>query len=364
MKRWLARLGAVLSFTLGTVAALEALLALAAPVPLNSPRFRTSERYCTELTAGSDGVITTADFRHTFHVDERGRRTSGSGPRAGARTVAVVGDSMVFGEGVADGETFVARLPGALAAAGAGEWDAWNLGIGGHGTGQHLARLEDLVASGARPDVALVTFFANDPRDDRECRPFRLAADGAALTRAVPADMAHPPPKRLPWLVEQPAYRWITSHSQIVGRLRLRAARSPEKRVSAAGAPGLNALDEPLSPDAVRLTNALYRRLAADARSWELPIGLVLVPHKGCFTGSDAARACATKLDTVARIAAESGLRLLDLRTVFDPARLDSDYHAHDLHWTVAGHARATAPIAAFIEQLAASRGGTVRPST
>ncbi len=359
MKRWFARLGAVLAFALGCLAALEGLLRLAAPVPLNSPRFRTSERYCTELIAGSEGVITTADFRHGFRVDERGRRASAApAPRGGAATVAVVGDSMVFGEGVADGETFVARLPGALAASGAGEWEAWNLGIGGHGTGQHVARLEDLVASGARPGVALVTFFANDPRDDRECRPFRFADDGMTLSRVTPADMAHPPPKRLPWLVQQPWYRWFTAHSQIVGRLRLRAARNPDKR---AAAPGLNALDEPLTPDEVRLTNALYQRLAGDARSWGIPVGIVLVPHKGCFAG-DAMRACADKLDTVARIAAEARLPVLDLRASFDARGLDADYYAHDLHWTAAGHARATAPIAAFVARLAAAHREVERP--
>ena len=358
MKRWLARLGVALGFAAACVAALEALLRVAAPVPLNSPRFRTSERYCTELIAGSDGVITTADFRDAFHVDERGRRVGGSPHAAGARTVAVVGDSMVFGEGVADGETFVARLPEALAALGAGEWDAWNLGIGGQGTGQHVARLEDLVASGAKPNVALVTFFANDPRDDRECRPFHFADDHVTLERAVPADMAHPPPKRLPWLVEQPIYRWITSHSQIVGRLRLRAARNPEKRAAPAGA---NALDEPMTPEELRLTNALYQRLAADSRSWGVPIGIVLVPNKGCFAG-DAMRACAEKLDTVARIAAESGLPLLDLRGSFGAERIDSDYYPHDLHWTAAGHARAAPPIAAFVARLAAAPREAERP--
>lgn len=358
MKRWLAPLGAALGFAVGSVAALEALLRLAAPVPLNSPRFRTSERYCTELIAGSDGVITTADFRHRFHVGERGWRESGSPPHAGARTVAVVGDSMVFGEGVADRETFVARLPGALAAAGAGEWDAWNLGIGGHGTGQHVARLEDLVASGPRPDVALVTFFANDPRDDRECRPFRFGADGMTLTRVTPADMAHPPPKRLPWLVRQPWYRWLTAHSQIVGRLRLRAARTPGEPKAT---PGLNALDEPFTPDEVRLTHALYQRLAADARSWGIPVGIVLVPHKGCFAG-EAMRACADKLDTVARLAAEARLPVLDLRASFDARGLDADYYAHDLHWTAAGHSRATAPIAAFVARLAAAPREDERP--
>ncbi len=363
MKRLQRRLGLAAALAAACVLTLEALLRLAAPIPLNSPRFRSSARYCTELWPSNDGVLTTVDFRHAFHTDEHGwrrndRREVASGD--GARAVAVVGDSMVFGEGVADGETFVARLPAALADRGAGRWIAWNLGIGGHGTGQHTARLEDLVASGRKPDAALVTFFANDPRDDRECRPFEWAgSDGVSLERVVPAYNAHPAPKRVRRLVEEPAYRWLTAHSQVLGRIRLKLARGGGDRTEGAsdseraerGAPRGNALDEPLTPDAIRLTTALHRRLAADARAWSIPIGIVLVPHKGCFEAATRP-ACDAKLDTVARIAIEAGLPLLDLRPVFARSS-ESDYYPHDLHWTPAGHATATTPIADFIVHLA-----------
>ncbi|MFN7956653.1 MAG: GDSL-type esterase/lipase family protein [bacterium] len=372
MKRWVRRLGLAAAFAVTCAAALEALLRIAAPIPLNSPRFRTSARYCTELWPSNDGFITTVDFRHAFRTDERGWRRSGAqspGSAPAPRSVAVIGDSMVFGEGVADDETFVARLPAALAERGAGRWDAWNLGIGGHGTAQHLARLEDLMTSGRRPDVALVTFFANDPRDDRECRPFELAADGTSLARVVPAYFAHPPPKRIQWLAEQPAYRWITSRSQLLGRIRLKLARTEDRRhgtdtsVPPERRPGGNALDEPLTPDALRLLTSLYRRLASDAREWSLPLGLVLVPHKGCFEAGSRA-ACDAKLDTVARVAAEAGLAVLDLRPAFAARSIETDYYPHDLHWTAAGHAAATAPIADFIVRLEARTGGSERPST
>ena len=358
MKRAFRRLGLAAAFAAICVLALEVLLRLAAPIPLNSPRFRSSARYCTELWPSNDGVLTTVDFRHAFHTDEHGWRSSDLGDRAS-------------GEGVADDETFVARLPAALAERGAGRFSAWNLGIGGHGTGQHTARLEDLVASGRKPDAALVTFFANDPRDDRECRPFEWAgSDGVSLERVVPAYIAHPAPKRVRWLVEEPAYRWLTAHSQLLGRIRLKLARGGGERTEGAsdseraerGARRGNTLDEPLTPDAIRLTTALYRRLAADARAWSIPIGIVLVPHQGCFEPATRL-ACDAKLDTVARIAIEAGLPLLDLRPVFERSS-ESSYYPHDLHWTRAGHATATAPIADFIVRLAAVASGSARPST
>ncbi len=352
MRRWL-RVGAALAaLAVVCVAALEALLWVAAPIPLNSPRFQTSARYCTELIPSNEGVLRTVDFRHAFHVDERGeRRGAGShspSPAQSDRTVAVVGDSMVFGEGVDDGDTFVALLPQALGKRGGGSWDAWNLGIGGHGTGQHVARLEDLVASGRKPGVALVTFFANDPRDDRECRPFRFTANGNDLERVIPATMAHPPPRRLAWLVARPWYRWITGHSQIVGRVRLRAARTegePEHEAKRAGV--VNALDAPITADELALTSALYRRLARDAESWSIPVGIVLVPHKGCFVDA-ARRACDEKLEAVAAAARAAGLPLLDLRPVLAAQPIDRTYYPHDLHWTRAGHQAVTGPIADF----------------
>lgn len=359
LRRWLVRLGWLAAFATVCVAGLEIALRIAAPVPLDSPRFRTSARYCTELVPSNDGVLTTVDFRHSFHVDASGRRRDPNRPPAGARTVAVVGDSMVFGEGVADHQTFVAELPAALAARGGGPWDAWNLGIGGQGTAQNVARLEDLLASGAHPDVAIVAFFSNDPRDDRECRPYRLAPDGHTLERVVPAIMAHPPPRRLPWLVAQPWYRWVTAHSQIVGRIRLLAMHAAAARPAHAVAPGrarLGALDEPIDDPERQLMAALYRRLADDARTHGLPIGILLIPHKGCFEA--AVEACDAKLAEVTELAHAAGLPVLDLRSALRamaPARL---YYPHDLHWTPAGQRAVVAPIAAWILTLVGGRPG------
>ncbi|MFN7950346.1 MAG: hypothetical protein U0610_01355 [bacterium] len=135
----------------------------------------------------------------------------------------------------------------------------------------------------------------------------------------------------------------------------IRACRPSER--------GGNALDEPLTPDALRLLTSLYRRLASDAREWSLPLGLVLVPHKGCFEAGSRA-ACDAKLDTVARVAAEAGLAVLDLRPAFAARSIETDYYPHDLHWTAAGHVAATAPIADFIVRLEARTGGSERPST
>ena len=56
MKRAFRRLGLAAAFAAICVLALEVLLRLAAPIPLNSPRFRTSARYCSELWPSNDGA--------------------------------------------------------------------------------------------------------------------------------------------------------------------------------------------------------------------------------------------------------------------------------------------------------------------
>lgn len=78
---------------------------------------------------------------------------------AGVRTVVGIGDSVMFGWGVADGETYLRRLERELGAA--GDLQVVNMGVPGYHTVQEVALLErhlDVL----RPSVAILGFLAND----------------------------------------------------------------------------------------------------------------------------------------------------------------------------------------------------------
>jgi hypothetical protein len=89
----------------------------------------------------------------------RGREHSGP-PAPGARRVVMLGDSVAFGTGVADGETFADRLEEA------GGFEVVNLAVDGYGTDQELIRLEEEGLSYQPHDVILNFCVRNDYYDN------------------------------------------------------------------------------------------------------------------------------------------------------------------------------------------------------
>jgi lysophospholipase L1-like esterase len=105
------------------------------------------------------------------------------GPSIGARApgelrILVLGDSFVFGHGVADEETIPARLQARLGAELDSPVMVGNAGVAGHGTrdmSSSLARHEDF-----RPDlVVAITYLGNDFLDD--CRRTSATVEGYLL---------------------------------------------------------------------------------------------------------------------------------------------------------------------------------------
>ena len=76
---------------------------------------------------------------------------------AGRRRLACVGDSVAFGWGVREAESYCAVLASTLGP----EWEPLNLGVPGYGAAQKLAQLE-LKALPLEPDLVLVQLDQND----------------------------------------------------------------------------------------------------------------------------------------------------------------------------------------------------------
>jgi hypothetical protein len=115
-------------------------------------RFVTSS-FDVEITHGPDG------FRSSVDVHEAQRNP-------GERMIWCLGDSCVWGWGVADGQTFVDVLN-----RDSDDKRAFrNLGVTGFGALQEFLLLEKLLASESPPDQVLVTFCGNDLTDNLEER--------------------------------------------------------------------------------------------------------------------------------------------------------------------------------------------------
>ena len=102
-----------------------------------------------------DGFVTTNSLGF------RGRELVSPKPRGQFRMVAI-GDSLTFGWGVNDNDTFCAQLEQLLRRRfPASDVDVVNLGVGGYDTHQEVALLKRNVAR-LQPDMVLVGFYSND----------------------------------------------------------------------------------------------------------------------------------------------------------------------------------------------------------
>src|SRR5262245_45976076 len=102
-------------------------------------------------------------YQHCVHVNSLGLRGPELGARgAGEERVLFLGDSLTYGQGVADDETVPAALARALAERdGRHRWTVVNAGLRAYGTEQEVALLEELGAR-IQPDVVVLGWYWND----------------------------------------------------------------------------------------------------------------------------------------------------------------------------------------------------------
>lgn len=84
--------------------------------------------------------------------------------------ILFIGDSVTFGEGVSDDETFVQKLDGHTGSGGR-PWRTFNGGIPGYGLANEIELLAD-VGRAVRPDVAVLVFYLNDAIPSPSVRVF------------------------------------------------------------------------------------------------------------------------------------------------------------------------------------------------
>ena len=140
----------------------------------------------------------------------RGKEVAPAKPPGSAR-VLVLGDSFTYGIGVADDETFSARLAALDPRA-----DVLNTGVNGYGTAQELLLLRDQGLA-LRPDVVVVAFFWNDVGNSfSRSFPRFVLEDG---TLRWPEPLASAPPQvaapRRPWLRYSHAYRFLSDRLKL-----------------------------------------------------------------------------------------------------------------------------------------------------
>jgi lysophospholipase L1-like esterase len=148
----------------------------------------------------------------------------------GVFRVLVLGDSIAFGFGVADDETFPAQLEAALGSSGTGI-QVLNAGVPGWSADQHYLRL---ATSGFAldPDLVLVLVIDNDSGDlmwhrlelGEDRLPRRIASTRRMIDHTGRMRYVNEAGLHLPE-IEYPGKQWLSEHLQLYHHLRFRIMR-------------------------------------------------------------------------------------------------------------------------------------------
>jgi GDSL-like lipase/acylhydrolase family protein len=343
---WLLSFGAVAFFATG-LGAIELCLRVVDPDYLNRLHGDESsnvysEAYGWELRKGFRGV----DFGQWATVNRMGYR----GPEheyrkpPGRMRILMLGDSIAYGAGVRDDETFSALLERRDP-----PFDVVNLAVGGYGTDQELIQLTQ---KGLRydPDVVILNFclfsdFVDDALshalfDARQPKPF-FTWDGQALVKHDDHLTLSFPRKLAQRLSDQ-------SHFYNRLRVLLGAARAPRQ-------PGVwmerMAAVERNLPPALDLTFRLIRRMNEEAVRTGARFFVLIHPDKVAF------RHRSKLLSKFCRTPLLEGISIIEMGERYRAKGLSFDQIAFDSpgHLNKVGHEAAADAIASLLSGSAES---------
>ena len=216
-------------------------------------------------------------------------------PRSNVPRIASFGDSLTFGWGVAQGESFSAVLAERLGV------EVYNRGVSGYGTDQQLLLLTRELER-LRPDVVLVTFCPNDVDEVLRDRSYgkskpRYRMDGGELV------LLNQPVPLPPWERWSHLYRSVLRHAS-------------------------ERMQEPLDESQVAAGRRLVLRL------WEEMAARCASAGAALFVVHGDAPWIAEAIG-----AKPSAVRFVDVsHALADASRDEPVVFAHDPHWNARGH--------------------------
>jgi lysophospholipase L1-like esterase len=373
LRSWTARLGLLAGGILAALLAGEGLVRAFRPQPLR-PAWDDEAAGIRVPRAGLTGRHRhpgAFDVTVTINAQRfRGKREYAAEPGPGVARLAVLGDSLAFGWGVGDTETYPAQLEARLAAAGR-RVEVINAGFPGTCLGEKLAWYE----SGVRPfhpRLVLLTLAGDDVDGDLYWRVYTLQ-DGEAV-RVTPARATAPARTTRGLLARLPGSAWLAERSQLFALVRRGLTRAlSRERTTVLGR-------QPATPEQVRvfrgeglsLLRAELRTLIRDTARDGAALAVVFVPFRQSVYGDEGWWADELRwksqaiADAAAVVLASHGVPFLDLTPVLARrARTASAlYHqGEETHPTPDGYRAIAEEVAAWVDATGAlnAAAGTAR---
>jgi len=129
-----------------------------------------------------NAIHKTQEYSYRYHSNSqgfRGTREYEIVPPKGCLRIVVQGDSVTAGYGVKDDETYSYILEEMLRKGGI-QSEVINMGVSGFGSAEELIQFDE-VAKEYKPDIVILGFFQNDPKNNAVCGLF--AIEEGALCR-------------------------------------------------------------------------------------------------------------------------------------------------------------------------------------
>ena len=256
--------------------------------------------------------------RVTYRVNELGLR--GASVATNTSRVLVLGDSVTFGWLLDEPDTYVAQLDAALQRQfGGGRVSLLNGAVGGWGTGEYLAFLEEH-GDRMRPDAVVIFFSGAELRRSHASGLWRVSQGSLERVTAARSGATH----ALRKLSDFRLYRWLSNRSHL-----MTLAKSAVAGAAATAAPVVRPENGTLERD--ELHDALVRRLVAWCRGRDIPIWFIAT---GMLRLDDRAADGTPFLADLRSLAEELAVPYLDLRPRLYPRLVPGEDYviAVDLH--------------------------------
>jgi lysophospholipase L1-like esterase len=286
------RIGISAAATLLSLAACEVAARVFFPAPPDPTRqpqivYRVDPEIRYVLSPNQKGWVDDG-FVTTNSRGFRGREVEIPKPHGRLRIVAL-GDSVTFGWGVNDADTFCYQLEQQLRTGRPGlDVDVVNLAVPGYATRQEVALLKRNLAD-LQPDVVLVGFYANDLPDTLDDKGSRPSGTRIEAPRTEAGQVLHMNPAPSSWIERQARRsRAIYTATHAAKRLIHRGEGKPGSSMELDLLESRGSVELETAWQQVSTQLAELRKSAAD---FGFSAGIVVLPPReqvlGLFSGSD-----------------------------------------------------------------------------